>query len=94
MVDAKKSLRELLFGMVKLPQVLLNVPVSDSVNLDDPTVTAVTREVEQALKGRGRLLLRPSGTEPVIRVMVEGNDYNEIDHHAQRVADTLSRLID
>ena len=93
MVDAKKSLRELLAGMVKLPQVLLNVPISGGVDLDHPEVAAVTQEVEQALAGRGRLLLRPSGTEPVIRVMVEGDNADDIHCHAQRVADTLGRLI-
>lgn len=92
-VDMKKSLRELLTGMIKLPQVLLNVPVSKPVDFDDPTVKAATQEVEQALDGRGRLLLRPSGTEPVIRVMVEGDDLQEIHRHAQSVADALSNSI-
>jgi phosphoglucosamine mutase len=93
MVDAKKSLRDLLAGMVKLPQVLLNVPLSGGVDLDHPEVAAAIQEVEQALEGRGRLLLRPSGTEPVIRVMVEGDNADDIHRHAQRVADALSRSI-
>jgi len=93
LVDAKKSLRDMLVGMVKLPQVLLNVPVIAEVNLDDPAVKVATRSVEQALEGRGRLLLRPSGTEPVIRVMVEGEDPAEIQGHAQCVADALSALM-
>ena len=92
MVDAQKSLRELLAGMVKLPQVLLNVPVTASMNLDSPAIQGVTREVEEALHGRGRLLLRPSGTEPVIRVMVEGDCLEEIQAHAQRVADVLTAV--
>ena len=90
MVDGKKSLRELLAGMVKLPQVLLNVPVTASMNLDSPAIQAVTQQVEEALLGRGRLLLRPSGTEPVIRVMVEGDSLEEIQAHAQHVADVLT----
>lgn len=90
MVDAQKSLRELLAGMVKLPQVLLNVPVTASMNLDSPAIQAVTQQVEEALRGRGRLLLRPSGTEPVIRVMVEGDSLEEIQAHAQHVADVLT----
>jgi len=90
MVDGKKSLRELLAGMVKLPQVLLNVPVTASMNLDSPAIQAVTQQVEEALRGRGRLLLRPSGTEPVIRVMVEGDSLEEIQAHAQHVADVLT----
>ena len=92
MVDAQKSLRELLAGMVKLPQVLLNVPVTASMNLDSPAIQGVTRQVEEALHGRGRLLLRPSGTEPVIRVMVEGDSLEEIQAHAQRVADVLTAV--
>ena len=92
MVDGKKSLRELLAGMVKLPQVLLNVPVTASMNLDSPAIQGVTRQVEEALHGRGRLLLRPSGTEPVIRVMVEGDSLEEIQAHAQRVADVLTAV--
>ena len=92
MVDAQKSLRELLAGMVKLPQVLLNVPVTASMNLDSPAIHGVTRQVEEALHGRGRLLLRPSGTEPVIRVMVEGDSLEEIQAHAQRVADVLTAV--
>lgn len=92
MVDAQKSLRELLAGMVKLPQVLLNVPVTASMNLDSPAIQGVTRQVEEALHGRGRLLLRPSGTEPVIRVMVEGDCLEEIQAHAQRVADVLTAV--
>jgi len=90
MVDGKKSLRELLAGMVKLPQVLLNVPVTASMNLDSPAIQAVTQQVEEALLGRGRLLLRPSGTEPVIRVMVEGDSLEEIQAHAQHDADVLT----
>jgi len=78
--------------MVKLPQVLLNVPVTASMNLDSPAIQGVTRQVEEALHGRGRLLLRPSGTEPVIRVMVEGDCLEEIQAHAQRVADVLTAV--
>ncbi len=75
--------------MVKLPQVLINVPVDDGIDLNSAVITSVSNEVTRTLQGRGRLLLRPSGTEPVMRVMVEGEDPVEIQAHAQRLADVL-----
>ncbi len=52
-------------------------------------MSSMCREVESSLQGRGRLLLRPSGTEPVIRVMVEGDDAVEIQGLAEQVADVI-----
>ena len=89
MIDAQASLQDLLTGMVKLPQVLINVPVDDRIDLNSAVITSVSNEVTRTLQGRGRLLLRPSGTEPVMRVMVEGEDPVEIQAHAQRLADAL-----
>lgn len=68
-----KSLWETRRGMTKTPQCMINVPVAEKVDLDrhDATRAAVAR-TEEKLEGRGRVLLRASGTEPVIRVMVEG----------------------
>ncbi len=89
-VDAKQSLSALRAGMTKLPQVLLNVPVTDKAGFESkPCVAAAKAAVEQALSGRGRLLLRPSGTEPVVRVMVEGEDPSELSTLAQQVADAI-----
>ncbi len=90
-VASGKTFGELRGGMHKLPQVLVNVPKPEcglDLNEDNP-VTQACREVEQALEGRGRLLLRPSGTEPVIRVMVEGDDESEITALAERVAEAI-----
>ncbi len=90
-VHSGKSLSQLRGGMDKLPQVLVNVPISSGVSLaDSPAVAEAKAEVEAALNGRGRLLLRPSGTEPVIRVMVEGDNGDEIQRLAQRVADAIA----
>ncbi len=90
-VHSGKSLGQLRGGMDKLPQVLVNVPISSGVSLaDSPAVAEAKAEVEAALEGRGRLLLRPSGTEPVIRVMVEGDNGDEIQRLAQRVADAIA----
>ncbi len=61
--------------MSRLPQVMLNVRVAQRFDpLAVPAVAAVVRQVEQKLAGEGRVVLRASGTEPLIRVMVEGRD--------------------
>ena len=86
-----KTLAELRAGMNKLPQVLLNVPLPRE-GLDvktDSDVSEASQRVESALQGRGRVLLRPSGTEPVIRLMVEGPDEVEIRQHAERLATVI-----
>lgn len=82
------SLAELVQGMVKLPQVLLNVPVTGKAKplLEHPLVVAAAAEVEGWLAGRGRLLLRASGTEPVLRVMVEANKLEDANEAAERLA--------
>ncbi len=82
------SLAELVGGMVKLPQVLLNVPVSGKAKplLEHALVRDAASEVEQWLAGRGRLLLRASGTEPVLRVMVEANVLIDAQNAADRLA--------
>lgn len=87
-----KSLQALAFGFNPLPQVLVNVRITKSFDLSaHPTIAEACRRVESELKGRGRLLLRPSGTEPVIRVMVEGDDTVAIDALADEVADAIRR---
>ena len=85
-----KSLQALAFGFNPLPQVLVNVHITKGFDLSAyPTIAEACRRVESELKGRGRLLLRPSGTEPVIRVMVEGDDTVAIDALADEVADAI-----
>ena len=90
MVEQGKSLHELVNGFKLLPNVLVNVHLS---NMFDPyTVPALVTAFEQAeqqLKGRGRLLIRKSGTEPVIRVMVEGDDLQEVTSLANHLADLV-----
>jgi phosphoglucosamine mutase len=73
--------------MEKLPQQLLNVPVASKEGLDSATELweAVERE-SRALEGRGRVLVRPSGTEPLVRVMVEAPDADECEEIAVRLA--------
>lgn len=75
MVQSGKSLHELKQGMRKFPQIMRNVRVAPgSAPASDPKVAEAVREAETTLAGRGRVLIRASGTEPVVRVMVEGED--------------------
>jgi len=81
------GLAELAAGMKKYPQVLLNVRVARRFDpLTEPEVARMVAEVELRLKGRGRIVLRPSGTEPVIRVMVEGSDAALVKQGAKDIA--------
>jgi phosphoglucosamine mutase len=85
-----KSLHELRQGMTMLPQVLVNVRFkgdSDPINAD--TVKASVEKVNEQLTGRGRVLLRKSGTEPLIRVMVEGPELDEVTSLANEIADAV-----
>lgn len=76
--------------MRKYPQVLLNVRVAQrSDPLADPNIVAVMQAVEQRFQGRGRIVLRASGTEPVIRVMVEGQDAGLVKKGAREIADAV-----
>ena len=85
-----KSLEALASGFNPLPQVLVNVRIKKGFDLSAyPAIGEACRRVESELEGRGRLLLRPSGTEPVIRVMVEGDDAVAIDALAGEVADAI-----
>lgn len=67
-------------GMKKYPQKMINVTVAGKVNMDDyPAVAAAVGRVEAQLGNRGRVLLRPSGTEPKVRVMIEGENLEEVE---------------
>jgi phosphoglucosamine mutase len=75
MKQTGRSLAELASGMRKFPQVLLNVKVATRFDpADVPAVREAVQRIEKRMNGEGRVVLRPSGTEPVIRVMVEGRD--------------------
>ena len=92
MVEKNKALHELVADFKLLPNVLENVRLA---NMFDPySVPALVEEFDRAkeqLKGRGRLLIRKSGTEPVIRVMVEGDDLAEVKALAKDLADSVRR---
>jgi phosphoglucosamine mutase len=86
----QKSLFELRKGLTMLPQLLVNVRFSgDNDPLADAAVLSTVDEVNEVLAGRGRVLLRKSGTEPLIRVMVEGPDKDEVALLANKIADVV-----
>ena len=86
-----KTLAELAAGMHKFPQQLINVQVARRFDAAaDKTVAAAVAKVERALGKRGRVVLRASGTEPVIRVMVEGEDAQAVAQHAAALAEAVS----
>src|SRR5690606_15783068 len=89
-----RSLSDLADGMPQLPQTLLNVRVEQPVDLDgSPEILAAVDAVREALGPRGRVVLRASGTEPVVRVMVEGEDAAAVHAHASRIADSVRAAI-
>lgn len=89
-VGQGKNLQELASGMKKYPMLLINVRVAEKPDIDNnPEIQAALHEAEIALSDTGRVLLRPSGTEPLIRVMVEGQEQNLVESVAQKLADTV-----
>jgi phosphoglucosamine mutase len=91
MALTKRPLSELAAPMRTLPQVLINVEVTDKATVADaPSVQSAVAEAEAELGDSGRILLRPSGTEQLVRVMVEAADEDTARQLAVRVADTVS----
>ena len=91
MMDSGESLATLKSGMVKMPQTLLNVSVPEPViRAEANDVTTAVSEKSEQLAGRGRVLIRPSGTEPVVRVMVEGDDATEVAAIASELAQVVA----
>jgi phosphoglucosamine mutase len=87
MAATGRSLADLATVMTRLPQVLLSVSVTDRAAVVGATsVTSVVSEVEHELQGTGRVLLRPSGTEQVVRVMVEAQSAAQAQSAAERIA--------
>ncbi len=85
--ESGKTLEQLTSGVTLYPQVLINVKVARGFDWEShASIANAQREVERSLEGRGRVLLRPSGTEPVLRVMVEGEPREAIEKGAQAIA--------
>ncbi len=91
MIHGDKDLHELLEGMQKYPQHMINVRLKEQFNPDkSEKIQSAVKQVENELKDTGRVLLRPSGTEPVIRVMVEGQDDTKVLFLAKKLAEVVS----
>jgi phosphoglucosamine mutase len=87
-----RSLDELAGDLVTYPQVLLNVRVREKVELKTvPPIAAAIDAVEARVNGQGRLLVRYSGTEPLLRVMLEGRNEREIRAWAQEIVDAVKK---
>ncbi len=94
MIQSNQSLHELKTGMTKYPQKLINIRFEASVKLSDfPAIKDAVEEVENELGDRGRVLLRPSGTEPLVRVMVEGQDDKQVDMLASSLAERVQEVL-
>ena len=84
-----KNLHEYKKGMSKFPQIMKNVRVTDKSVVDHESVHQAVAQAEVELAGRGRVLLRPSGTEPVVRVMIEGEDMALVESLVDRLVDVV-----
>jgi phosphoglucosamine mutase len=94
MAASGRELADLANDLTTYPQVLLNVRVRDKKDLEQvPEVAAIMTHVEQQLAGNGRLLVRYSGTEPLVRVMLEGQDLQQIDQWARQIVDAINQTI-
>ena len=94
MAQSKKSMQELAAIVTPLPQVLVNVPNVDKARAEsDASIAAAVVSAENELGSNGRVLLRPSGTEPLVRVMVEARDNETAQRVAERLADVVRNAL-
>jgi phosphoglucosamine mutase len=94
MLATGRSLGDLASDLTTYPQVLVNVRVREKKALDGvPDVAAAMRRVEERMAGQGRLLVRYSGTEPLLRIMLEGRDATEIDAWAEEIAAEVRKAL-
>ena len=96
MVKTKKPLSELASVMEVLPQALVNAKVPNHKKdnfMDYQEIADAVAKLEQKFNGEGRVLIRPSGTEPLVRVMIEGKDQQVIDEEAKKLADLITKIM-
>lgn len=89
MKEKNSRLSKLAAVMTVMPQVLVNAVIDNekkNAYLEDPVIMDKIKEIEGHFHGKGRVLIRPSGTEPLVRVMIEGQNQDEIDHYAKELA--------
>lgn len=93
MHETGQSLAELAGQMERYPQLLQNVPVKDKqVVMGSPKLAAAIAEGEKELAGAGRILVRPSGTEPIVRVMAEAKDQQQLEKVVQKIVAVVEKL--
>lgn len=93
MVKQEKTLQQLCEGVTLLPQTLINLKTDHAAILaKDNSVVAAVDALSSKLNNSGRVLLRPSGTEPILRVMVEGENSQEVQQQAQQLADEIKTI--
>ncbi|MGR3914851.1 MAG: phosphoglucosamine mutase [Gammaproteobacteria bacterium] len=91
MLESGRTLRQLTEGLSIHPQSIINVPVCNAAGIKDHArITAAVAQAESELGARGRVVLRPSGTEPVVRVMIEGEERARVERLAKQVAETVA----
>ena len=96
MVVSGKPLSELAQVMAVLPQALVNAKVSNHKKhkyMEYPEIAEAIQKLEEKFAGEGRVLIRPSGTEPLVRVMIEGKNQEEIDMEAKKLADLIQDIM-
>ncbi|OXT05835.1 phosphoglucosamine mutase [Thermoanaerobacterium thermosaccharolyticum] len=96
LVSSGKRLSELSGVMVSYPQVLINAKVKNELKhkyMDDEDIAREINKLEHEMQGEGRVLIRPSGTEPLVRVMVEGKDQEKIESMAKELASLIERKL-
>ena len=92
-VSSGKTLHELKNGMEKYPQHMINVRIKKKVDpLSSEQVVAAVADAEQRLADKGRVLLRASGTEPLIRVMIEGSDELQVMKEVKKLAEIVEQV--
>ena len=91
---SNSTLHKLKSGMEKFPQKLVNVRIKEKTDISSiDSIQKAKQDIERRLSNNGRVLLRPSGTEPVIRVMVEGRDGEAVDRLASELADVVNEAL-
>ena len=93
MTGTGQQLSALKQGFRKYPQHMVNVRCDDKTHIEHPSVKQAVAAVQSELGDKGRVLLRPSGTEPLIRVMVEGVQKDLVEKSAQAIAESVSRIV-
>ncbi len=96
MVETGKPLSELASVMQVLPQALVNAKVANHKKehyMEYPEISSAIEKLEKKFAGEGRVLIRPSGTEPLVRVMIEGKDQDQISREAEKLANLIQDIM-